>query len=864
MPQIIIEQRTAEPDRFMPTPSLSQAMERYAQMKRDAAQWGYDDIEDMNGSFPVVCGKYSDSGSDDWPVSQMQMQLFDGPWSTGTMRDFYHEISFNQFHLDGNVYGWYTTTLTQQYVVGNNYGFGPDAHLDEFLVQLLNWTDPSVEFGQYDNDGADGVPNSGDDDGYVDTIFFIHDGPGGEIGASNIWSHSSSLQYLLGSAFYTNDPSASGGFIKINSYIIQPSVNGSGNIIEIGVFCHEFGHALGLPDLYDTDYSSQGLGNWCLMSGGSWNTPSSPAHMISWCRYKLGWIDPVEVQSWYHDQPIEAIETSGDAFRVWTNGVYGNQYFMVENRQRLGFDQHLIGEGICIWHVDESAQQSNENHPKVDMEEADGLDNLRLNQNSGDNGDVFPGAADNRQFDEFSSPNSNNYYGNSTQVAVWNISDEGDVMTANLDAVYSQPMLDFVDFDLDDSSGDNDGRADPGETVELWILVDNYWAAATSLIGFLSSVSPDIAIGDPTGVFGAVASQTIGSNQNSPFIVTVNDNAANGNWAAFAVHMTASGGFEQDLSFEIQIGTAPVLVVDDDAGANYEQYIAGSLENIDAYYEMIDLSSTTLAYTLMSQHQALIWITGNDSYNTLTVTDRDNLEQYLDNGGSLILSGQNINESIGTTTFFTDYLKCAPNTNTLNILNLSGSASNLLTAGMNLLLIGTTGAGNQTSPSSVNPQGIAEPMFTYTNGQVGAVNYYNSATGAHVAYFAFGIEAVSGLGGTTNRDILLSEVLQWAGVTVEVENIGGRLIPQGFNFASVFPNPFNNQTQVKFSLDRNTDLRIALYNLLGREVMELSEGYLASGEHSLTINGNNLASGVYLLSIRGESINYAQKVVLLK
>ena len=73
--------------------------------------------------------------------------------------------------------------------------------------------------------------------------------------------------------------------VKVNKYTIQPELYGTGTSIStIGVFAHEFGHALGLPDLYDTDYTSEGVGNWSLMAGGSWNYSGGnggnrPAHL---------------------------------------------------------------------------------------------------------------------------------------------------------------------------------------------------------------------------------------------------------------------------------------------------------------------------------------------------------------------------------------------------------------------------------------------------------------------------------------------------------------------------------------------------------------------------------------------------------
>ncbi len=861
VPQIIIDRMQAEPDVFYPEPALHHTMARYAEAK----QLGLDDVDDIYAYAPVICGKYSDSGPDDWPISTMQTQLFDGPWTTGTMREYYEEISFDQFHLDGTVYGWYTSTLTQAYVVGNSQGFGPDAHLGAFFVELLDAADPESDFGQYDNDGPDGLPNSGDDDGIVDAMFFIHDGMGGETGAANIWSHSSNMIFLLGGYPYvTEDPSANGGYITVGPYIVQPSINSSSTIIEIGVFCHEYGHALGLPDLYDTDYSSQGIGVWGLMGGGSWNTPSKPAHMICWSRYKLGWITPIEVSTWLHDQPITAIETTGQAYKLWTNGVYGSQYFMVENRQRYGADVNLQGEGLLIWHVHESAQQSNENHPKVDLEEADGYDNLYHNTNSGDAGDPFPGFMDNRWFDEYSYPNSRDYYDDLTQVAVWNVSDESDTMYANLDVVYSQPNFSFVEIGFVEVIGDGDGRADPGETIDLWVVLDNQWATATNLNGTLTTDAEWIDILEPNGSFGDIVSLGSGSNQSDPFQISIDQDAPDGEWLDFLVYLLASGGYIQELTFSMQIGRAPVLLVDDDLGQDYEQFIISSIVETDMNYEVWEVSQQGSPGEEILHYGTVLWMTGDDVANTLISGDRFYLETFLDWGRTLILTGQNINEDIGSTSFFSEYLRCTPNSNSIpNAFFLDGVPDNPLSAGMNLMIIGMEGAFNQTSPSSVIPQEDAEALFTYANGEVGGISYENTSTGAHVVYLAFGLEAVSGMSSTTSRAEILDIIFDWAQVlAVEPSETPNR--PIEFALNGNYPNPFNPSTVISYQLPVVSHVSLSIFDIAGRRVAELVNSQLSAGKHEVTFDASGLSSGIYIYRIQAGDFTASGKMVLMK
>ncbi|RKZ17605.1 hypothetical protein DRQ53_02905, partial [bacterium] len=122
-----------------------------------------------------------------------------------------------------------------------------------------------------------------------------------------------------GVPFVTGDSSASGGQILIDDYTIQPALGCDGESrIEIGVFCHEFGHAFGLPDLYDTSGGAAGLGHWCLMASGNWNMPSSPAHMSAWAKSELGWVDVIDVD-WQGTQlAIDPVVESGQVYRLAT------------------------------------------------------------------------------------------------------------------------------------------------------------------------------------------------------------------------------------------------------------------------------------------------------------------------------------------------------------------------------------------------------------------------------------------------------------------------------------------------------------------------------------------------------------------
>jgi M6 family metalloprotease-like protein len=296
--------------------------------KRDMLQPSARQNLAVSGNFavPVFCVKWTTTGADPFTTASLNTKLFTGPFAPQTMTEFYDEISYGDLNMTGNVYGWYTLPSTKAFYVGAGTcnGLGTCANIDDLITSTIAANDGAVDFSQYDNDGPDGLPDSGDDDGYVDFVAFVHPDRGAECGTNgNIWSHRFSLTgwQLQGEGnpgpINTNDAATGGGFIKIDDYVIQPIKNCDNvTLIDIGVFCHEFGHAFGLPDLYDTNGGSQGVGHWCLMGSGNWNIPTLPAHMSGWSKDQLGWADVVVAPNPATPFNLFDVETNRDVYRL--------------------------------------------------------------------------------------------------------------------------------------------------------------------------------------------------------------------------------------------------------------------------------------------------------------------------------------------------------------------------------------------------------------------------------------------------------------------------------------------------------------------------------------------------------------------
>ncbi|MGC5173201.1 M6 family metalloprotease domain-containing protein [Microbacterium sp. DT81.1] len=336
-----------------------------------------------------------------------------GTLQGGSMRDFFSEVSYGSLDVTGTVNGghgqvagWYRAPNPKSYYTNNNFGFGAHPQNAQGLVEdVLNIAAQDVDFSLYDGDG----------DGDVEALVLICAGSGAEqTGNSNdIWSHKWGIT-----------PQTHNG-VNLSLYFMAPEDG------RIGVMAHELGHLLmGWPDLYDTDYSSAGTGAWDLMAAGSWNGGGDrPAHPTAWCKIQAGWVNPTVIYNAAQNITLDPYETSAQVVKLPIGNQAASEYFLLSNRQQTGYDDQLPAAGLLVEHCDDSqANNTDEDHYLVDIEQADGQRDLNLNANRGDATDVYPsGGNDGLTAD--STPSSDAYGGGDSGVSVTNIAVNGAQIT---------------------------------------------------------------------------------------------------------------------------------------------------------------------------------------------------------------------------------------------------------------------------------------------------------------------------------------------------------------------------------------------------------------------------------------------------
>ena len=432
------------------------------------------------------------------------------------------------------------------------------------------------------------------------------------------------------------------------------------------------------------------------------------------------------------------------------------------------------------------------------------------------------------------------------------------------------PALSLEGYILEDD-GNGDGRADPGEEVEMTITLSNLpnWQTATSVMAYLSCADPGISVTGWQSQLPDIPGGESRTNEDNPFVFSVSPDFAPGYVDFYLSLLCQPNNYTSSDTITMLVGRPDLLLVDDDGGAYFETYYIEPLEEMDESYEYWDNSLGYLTTSAIQEYDAVIWFTGNQETYTLDTYEQYLLQLFLESGGNLFLSGQFIGDEIGSSSFYSDYLHAALSNPNVSLGMLNGVEGNPVSSGTSVFLVGTGGAGNGlVSPSGIIPDGDAEALYIYQGpaSDIGGLSCIDPVWDYKLVYMEFAFEATSGLGNppTSSRAEVLTLILDWFGSPASVKP-GEELAVSDFQLYAVYPNPFNSSTVISFDLRAASFVELVVYDVMGREVEVLGAGDWGLGKHEVVWEAEGLGSGVYFIRLSvvgGQSM--VKKAMLIK
>ncbi len=729
----------------------------------------------------VLCVQFSDIPST-YTSQSFQDMINDDTWKSGIggMSKYYKDVSYNALSIQADYQDWITATNTSSYYAKNNANYS--AHVKELVKQCIDAAEANgVNFANYDNDG----------DGVVDGVFIVHAGKGAEEGSDNnyIWSHQGSISsYSL-----TYDGKT------FDEYITLPEKYNGGHA-DIGVFCHEYGHMLGLPDIYDTDGatngSSEGVGQWCLMAGGSWGgdgaSPERPVHMSAWCKNYLGYTAPTVVAA-NQALSIPQAETNSFNYKIWMDNNQSDEYMLIENRQKTGFDANLPGSGLLIYHIDQNLTDiypsSNtinvtSTHIGIKVYEADGLEQMATALNRGNAGDPYPGSSSNTSLTASTTPNSKLWNGTSSGVEINSISAPSSAMTATA-------------------------------VVPVYYGYNQQFYRKFTGLAYTSTYKYGMVKCTPTQT-----GKLLGVRVISPASKYTNVSAAafatfSSNTLSSQVGSTVSGASAAITNF-VQLDFSPAI----DVTQNIPIYVRVQFQPSSGNYVPVDGSSPATGNSYVSAN-------ATSSFAKLTSYDIPVRVVFQSNSSFPVEVTSFAAAAAGTTATLRWQTATELNNYGFEVERRGLENGEVGMKNTEWKKVGfVQGAGTSNAPKE----------YSFTDSKLSSGRY------------AYRLEQIDNNGAYKYSH------------SVEIEIA----VPTEFVLSQNYPNPFNPTTNVEFGIRDACHVTLHVFDLLGREVAILVNEKKDAGRYSVQWDATRMASGVSFYTLQAGEYRDSKRLMLLK
>ncbi|MBM3150389.1 MAG: M6 family metalloprotease domain-containing protein, partial [Chloroflexi bacterium] len=323
---------------------------------------------------------------------------YTGYGNNGSVYDYFVDVSEGLLKYTNHVPAQYYRAIhTKAYYCDSSVPYGQRAR--ELIIEALTAMDNAgFDFSQYD----------ADNNGIIDAVNCFYAGDRWNSWAQGLWPHAWTVSFC-----------ADG--VCTHRY----QITNMGSQLTLGTFCHENGHMLmGWPDLYDYDHDSKGAGVYCLMAYGAFAL--NPVEPCAYMKLRAGWADVTVLT-----QPQAGVQVADDGNVVYkfNHPTASNEYYLIENRQKVGRDAGLPDAGLAIWHIDTLGSNNNQQqtpalHYLVTLVQADGQWHLENNVNTGDAYDLYAAPAD-VACTPLTNPNTNWWSGSQSGLSFTDISASG-------------------------------------------------------------------------------------------------------------------------------------------------------------------------------------------------------------------------------------------------------------------------------------------------------------------------------------------------------------------------------------------------------------------------------------------------------
>jgi hypothetical protein len=436
---------------------------------------------------------------------------------------------------------------------------------------------------------------------------------------------------------------------------------------------------------------------------------------------------------------------------------------------------------------------------------------------------------------------------------------------------YMTTIVNMDEWELSDADGNDDGRPEPGETIDMFVSLSvpgNRMSANECLVSLFCN-DDELEFTNSEFNPGEIRNGEQITNEDNPFSFSVpNDMVAHP--VNFVITVEAQpGDWAAEYEFELMIGWPDILLIDVTEDAEAAEAMMGVFGDHDLpWVDYLDLiEEIMIPDGLLSHYDAVLWHTFNSEESMYFEFEELALADYLDNGGTVIISSPYTVLHYGNIEFFSEYMGAGlenPDLSSRYVYSYEGSGD---FEGANLFLGGGDGAGFAAATPGLSVEGSGEAVLYYPNGDqvAGIAGIQNVTDDFRTLLLSFPIESIGGAASTDERYEFVGRIWNWINGENDVFKEDDLKV-YDFNLDVAYPNPFNSTSVIPFSLTQSDNISLKLFNVAGREIGQIASGNFKAGAHKVTLDASKfgLTTGVYYLQLDGKNGTSIGKVLYIR